>query len=213
MARYREYMAPPITATVRPSSACAAGDAGRGRAREAAFGELGQRGGIGVEHPGQIAEAGKQRLGDRLHVLARHGGHQQVFDQFVIGQCLGPAAQQARARAVTLGLAPLAAAARYWVGVLWNEDPRLPEPLLAELRKQRLAQLGKASTLFSRASRSLWLGLLVSIVSGVFSLVPLLLRVFAPRRASSSRIAWYDVRVAGASAGAGLGVDAVIPQG
>ena len=30
------------------------------------------------------------------------------------------AAQQARARAVTLGLAPLAAAARYWIGLLWN---------------------------------------------------------------------------------------------
>lgn len=64
-----------------------------------------------------------------------------------------------------------------------DEVPLTQQYNVAELRKQRLAQLGKASTLFSRASRSLWLGLLVSIVSGVFSLVPLLLRVFAPRAA------------------------------
>ncbi len=64
-----------------------------------------------------------------------------------------------------------------------DETPLTQQWSVAELRKQRLAQLGKASTLFSRASRSLWLGLLVSIVTGVFSLVPLLLRVFAPRTA------------------------------
>ncbi|MBK7830223.1 MAG: DUF2309 family protein [Nannocystis sp.] len=64
-----------------------------------------------------------------------------------------------------------------------DETPLTQQYNLAELRKHRLAQLGRATTLFSRASRSLWLGLLVSIISGLFSLVPLLLRVFAPRTA------------------------------
>ncbi|MDC0669382.1 DUF2309 domain-containing protein [Nannocystis radixulma] len=58
---------------------------------------------------------------------------------------------------------------------------------LAELRKQRRQQLARASALFGRASRSLWLGLLVSIVTGMVSVVPLLLSIFAPRTAGRLR--------------------------
>ncbi len=68
-----------------------------------------------------------------------------------------------------------------------DEVPLTQQYNVAELRKQRLHQLGKATTLFSRASRSLWLGMFVSIVTGVFSLVPLLLGVFAPRAAGRLR--------------------------
>ncbi|MBZ5713812.1 DUF2309 domain-containing protein [Nannocystis pusilla] len=58
---------------------------------------------------------------------------------------------------------------------------------LAELRKQRRQQLARASALFGRASRSLWLGLLVSIVTGMVAVVPLLLSIFAPRTAGRLR--------------------------
>ena len=68
-----------------------------------------------------------------------------------------------------------------------NETPLTQQWDVAELRKQRLQQLGKATTLFSRASRSLLLGLFVSIVTGAVSLVPLLLSVFAPRTAGRLR--------------------------
>jgi hypothetical protein len=58
---------------------------------------------------------------------------------------------------------------------------------VAALRKQRLQRLGKASSLFNRASRSLWLGLFVSIVTGFFSVIPLALDIFAPRTAGKLR--------------------------
>ncbi|WAS95515.1 DUF2309 domain-containing protein [Nannocystis punicea] len=58
---------------------------------------------------------------------------------------------------------------------------------LAQLRKQRMQQIARASALFGRASRSLWLGLFVSIVTGVFSVVPLLLSIFSPRAAGRLR--------------------------
>lgn len=68
-----------------------------------------------------------------------------------------------------------------------DEVPLTQQWDVAELRKQRLQQLGKATTMFSRASRSLWLGLFVSIVTGVFSLIPLVLDIFAPRVAGRLR--------------------------
>jgi hypothetical protein len=68
-----------------------------------------------------------------------------------------------------------------------DEEPLTMQVNVAELRKQRLQRWGHLQTLFSRASRSLWLGLLVSIAAGVFSMVPLLLSVFAPRTAGRLR--------------------------
>ena len=70
-----------------------------------------------------------------------------------------------------------------------DETPLTQQWDVAELRKQRLQQLGKATSLFSRASRSLLLGLFVSIVTGAVSLIPLLLSVFAPRAAGRLRAA------------------------
>ena len=68
-----------------------------------------------------------------------------------------------------------------------DEQPLTLQVNVAELRKQRLMQLGKLSTLWGRASRSLWLGLFVSIAAGIFSIVPLMLSVFAPRTAGRLR--------------------------
>jgi hypothetical protein len=68
-----------------------------------------------------------------------------------------------------------------------DEQPLTMQISVAELRKQRLQRLGKVSNLFSRASRSLLLGLFVSIAAGVFSLFPLMLDVFAPRAAGRMR--------------------------
>lgn len=70
-----------------------------------------------------------------------------------------------------------------------DETPLTQQWDVAELRKQRLQQLGKATSLFSRASRSLLLGLFVSIVTGAVALIPLLLSVFAPRAAGRLRAA------------------------
>lgn len=68
-----------------------------------------------------------------------------------------------------------------------DEQPLTLQVNVAELRRQRLMRLGKVSNLWSRASRSLWAGLFVSIAAGVFSIVPLLLSVFAPRSAGRLR--------------------------
>lgn len=68
-----------------------------------------------------------------------------------------------------------------------DEQPLTIQVNVAELRKQRLQQWGQVTTLFSRASRSLLLGLFLSIAAGVVSLVPLLLTVFAPRTAGRLR--------------------------
>ena len=71
-------------------------DPERGGAGLAHAGVPGQRCGIGVQHSGKGAEPAQQRLGQRLHVLARDGQHQQVFDQLVVSQRVGPAAQHPR---------------------------------------------------------------------------------------------------------------------
>ena len=68
-----------------------------------------------------------------------------------------------------------------------EEEPHSQHWPLAELRKQRLHRWGQATTLFGRASRSLLLGLFVSIVSGVAAVVPLLISVFAPQLAGRLR--------------------------
>ena len=68
-----------------------------------------------------------------------------------------------------------------------DEQPLTMQVNVAELRKQRLRHLGNVSNLWSRASRSLWLGLFVSIAAGIFSVVPLMLSVFAPRAAGRLR--------------------------
>jgi len=68
-----------------------------------------------------------------------------------------------------------------------EEEPHSQHLPLAELRKQRLRHWGRATTLFGRASRSLLLGLFVSIASGVAAVVPLLVSVFAPALAGRMR--------------------------
>jgi hypothetical protein len=49
---------------------------------------------VGVEHPGERAEAGDQRLGSGLGIAARAGSEQQVLQHFVVGERLGPAFEQ-----------------------------------------------------------------------------------------------------------------------
>lgn len=58
---------------------------------------------------------------------------------------------------------------------------------VAELRAKRRHQLGQLETAFSRASRSLILGPLVTAVSGFFAAIPLLANVFMPRAAGRVR--------------------------
>lgn len=70
-----------------------------------------------------------------------------------------------------------------------DEEPLSQQWPVAELRRQRLRGWGRATRLFSLASRSLVLGLLVSIASGVVALVPLLVSVFAPQLAGRLRLA------------------------
>jgi uncharacterized protein YbcC (UPF0753/DUF2309 family) len=70
-----------------------------------------------------------------------------------------------------------------------DEEPLTMQLNVAELRKARLREWGRATALFNRASRSLVLGLFVSILTGFLAAVPLLLSVFAPRAAHRLRIA------------------------
>ncbi|MBA3545578.1 MAG: DUF2309 domain-containing protein [Nannocystis sp.] len=68
-----------------------------------------------------------------------------------------------------------------------DEEPLSQQWSVAELRRQRLREWGRASNLFGRASRSLLLGLFVSIASGAAALLPLLVGVFAPQLAGRLR--------------------------
>lgn len=68
-----------------------------------------------------------------------------------------------------------------------DEEPHAQHGPAAELRRQRRRGWARATTLFGRASRSLLLGLFVSIASGVVAVVPLLLTVFAPQLAGRLR--------------------------
>lgn len=68
-----------------------------------------------------------------------------------------------------------------------EEEPLTQQFNVAELRKQRLREWGRATTLFNRASRSLLLGLFVSIASGVAALAPLMGSVFWPRQTGRLR--------------------------
>ena len=68
-----------------------------------------------------------------------------------------------------------------------DEQPLTQQWNVAELRKQRLREWGRATTLFNRASRSLLLGLFVSIASGAAAIVPLLASVFWPRQTGRLR--------------------------
>jgi len=70
-----------------------------------------------------------------------------------------------------------------------DEEPLTMQLNLAELRKARLRDWGRVTSLFDKASRSLVLGLFVSILTGFLASVPLLLSVFAPRAAHRLRIA------------------------
>ncbi len=68
-----------------------------------------------------------------------------------------------------------------------DEEPLTQQWDLAELRKQRLRGWGRATTMWSRASRSLVLGMLLSIAAGALAVVPLVVSVFWPRRAGRMR--------------------------
>lgn len=70
-----------------------------------------------------------------------------------------------------------------------DEEPLTMQLNVAELRKARLREWGRVTTLFNKASRSLVLGLFVSILTGFLATIPLLLSVFAPRAAHRLRLA------------------------
>jgi uncharacterized protein YbcC (UPF0753/DUF2309 family) len=70
-----------------------------------------------------------------------------------------------------------------------DEEPLTQQWDLAALRKQRLRGWGRATTLWSRMSRSLVLGMLVSIAAGALAVVPLVMSVFWPRTAGRLRLA------------------------
>lgn len=65
-----------------------------------------KRAGVGVEHGGERAESLQQHAGERLYVLTRDGGHQQEFEDLVIGKRVLSAAQEplAQAGAVAAGI-------------------------------------------------------------------------------------------------------------
>lgn len=68
-----------------------------------------------------------------------------------------------------------------------GEEPLTMQWSVAELRKQRLRGWARVTTLWGRASRSLVLGMFVSIAAGALAMVPLLASVFWPRQAGQLR--------------------------
>ena len=67
----------------------------QGRRRRLAHARMArQRRRVGIEHASQRAKPLDQRACDRLGVAAGDGGHQQIFDDLVIGQRVLPAVEQ-----------------------------------------------------------------------------------------------------------------------
>ena len=70
--------------------------------RVAEAGDLGEPLGAGGQRLGVGAEAGDQRLGDRLHVAARHGAEQNQLEQLVVGERRRAALAEALAQALAV---------------------------------------------------------------------------------------------------------------
>ena len=72
--------------------------------RVADAGDLAQLAGRRTQHLGKRAEAGEQRLGDRLGVAARNGLEEDQLEEFVVGQCRTAAVVEARLQAFTVAM-------------------------------------------------------------------------------------------------------------